>query len=106
MSPSAWEFFYELIKDDLKCKADIIIAISHWFLMDRTNLRCLGLGEEKALRANEGSNGVVFLPNNRNKDSFNYSLRYVLDGKVYKQLQRKIYSFSLFVSPSPGTTTV
>lgn len=83
MSTASWEFFYELIKDDINCKADIIIAISHWFLMDRTNLRCLGLGEEKALRANEGSNGVVSLPNNWNKDSFDYSLRYVLDGKVY-----------------------
>lgn len=29
------------------------------------------------------SNGNVRLPINWNKDSFDYSLRYVLDGKVY-----------------------
>ncbi|XP_055325766.1 proteasome inhibitor PI31 subunit-like isoform X2 [Sitodiplosis mosellana] len=83
MSAAYWKLLYSIIENDIKCKADIIIAIAHWLLVDRANLECLGLGEEKTLRANEVSNGNVKLPNNWNENSFDYSLRYVLDGKVY-----------------------
>lgn len=46
MSTASWKFFYSIIENDIKCKADIIIAIAHWFLVDRANLECLGLGED------------------------------------------------------------
>lgn len=42
----SWVFFYHIIQNDIKCKADVIIAIAHWLLVDRTNLKCLGVGDE------------------------------------------------------------
>lgn len=29
-----WEFMFESIKNDLKTKSDIIVAIAHWYLIN------------------------------------------------------------------------
>lgn len=36
-----WGYFYAGIKDDLKNESDIIVAITHWYMIGR-GIRCLG----------------------------------------------------------------
>lgn len=46
MSPFVWEFVYGRCKKDLNTKADVIIAVTHWFLIERAHFKCLGIGDE------------------------------------------------------------
>lgn len=41
-----WELLYELIQKDLKTESDIIVAITHWYLIKQAGFRCLGTGDE------------------------------------------------------------
>lgn len=41
-----WDLLYELIVNDLKTESDIIVAITHWYLIKQAGFRCLGTGDE------------------------------------------------------------
>lgn len=49
MSKLFWESMYETNKADIECEADFIIAITHWFLIYKVNLRCLGTGDDVSI---------------------------------------------------------
>lgn len=101
-----WELLYKLIEKDLKTESDLIVAITHWYLINQAGFRCLGTGDEvskvldvhfkyvkftfffrfvtqKTLRDNEATNSTETLPENWNENSTAYALRYVHDQKVY-----------------------
>ncbi|XP_055325227.1 proteasome inhibitor PI31 subunit-like [Sitodiplosis mosellana] len=78
-----WELLYKHIEKDIKTETDIIVAITHWYLINQAGFRCLGTGDEKTLRDNEASNSTEILPENWNENSTAYALRYVHEQKVY-----------------------
>ncbi|XP_031633318.1 proteasome inhibitor PI31 subunit-like [Contarinia nasturtii] len=78
-----WDLLYKLIAQDLKTETDIIVAVTHWYLIKQAGFRCLGTGDEKTLRDNEEDNSTETLPDNWNENSTAYSIRYVHDHKVY-----------------------
>lgn len=78
-----WECLYKLIEEDLKTESDIIVAITHWYLIKEAGFRCLSTGDEKTLRDNEESSSTEILPANWNENSTAYALRYVYEHKVY-----------------------
>lgn len=41
-----WDLLYQLIEKDLKTESDIIVAITHWYLIKEAGFRCLGTGDE------------------------------------------------------------
>lgn len=41
-----WECLYKLIEEDLKTESDIIVAITHWYLIKEAGFRCLSTGDE------------------------------------------------------------
>lgn len=41
-----WELLYKLIEKDLKTETDIIVAITHWYLISQAGFLCLGTGDE------------------------------------------------------------
>lgn len=41
-----WELLYKLIERDVKTESDIIVAITHWYLINQAGFRCLGTGDE------------------------------------------------------------
>lgn len=41
-----WELLYTLIARDVKTESDIIVAITHWYLIKEAGFRCLGTGDE------------------------------------------------------------
>ena len=40
-------------------KADVIIAVTHLFLIERGHFKCLGIGNEKTLRDNEMEDAML-----------------------------------------------
>lgn len=44
-----WELLYALIEANLKSESDVIIAITHWFLIKEGGFRCLGTGDNVRL---------------------------------------------------------
>lgn len=40
-----WELLYKLIEANLKNESDVIIAITHWFLIKEGGFRCLSTGD-------------------------------------------------------------
>lgn len=41
-----WELLHKLIENDIKTESDIIVAITHWYLIKQAHFRCLGTGDE------------------------------------------------------------
>lgn len=41
-----WDLLLKLIQKDLKVEADMIVAITHWYLISQAGFRCLGIGDE------------------------------------------------------------
>lgn len=41
-----WDLLFKLIENDLKTESDIIVAITHWYLIKQAGFRCLGTGDE------------------------------------------------------------
>lgn len=41
-----WQLLHKLIENDIKTEADIIVAITHWFLIKQGSFLCLGLGDQ------------------------------------------------------------
>jgi len=77
-----WQLLHKLIENDIKTEADIIVAITHWFLIKQGSFLCLGLGDQKTLA--DGEEGTELLPGNWNTDKTgSYSLRYVYNNTVY-----------------------
>lgn len=44
-----WDLLYRLIERDLKTETDIIVAITHWYLIKEAGFRCLGTGDEVSM---------------------------------------------------------
>lgn len=44
-----WELLYALIEANLKSESDVIIAITHWFLIKEGGFRCLSTGDNVRL---------------------------------------------------------
>jgi len=77
-----WDVLYKLIEKDLKTEADVIIAITHWFLIVNGKFRCLGVGDQKTLSGDEESSEL--LPKDwNNAANGSYSLRYIYNDQVY-----------------------
>lgn len=41
-----WDLLFKLIEKDLKVETDMIVAITHWYLISQAGFRCLGNGDE------------------------------------------------------------
>lgn len=41
-----WDLLYKLIEPDLKTETDIIVAVTHGYLIKQAGFRCLGTGYE------------------------------------------------------------
>lgn len=41
-----WQLLHKIIENDIKNEADIIVAITHWFLIKQGGFLCLGLGDQ------------------------------------------------------------
>lgn len=37
---------FKLVESDIKSASDVIIALTHWFLVKNGGLRCLGVGDD------------------------------------------------------------
>ncbi|XP_041972581.1 proteasome inhibitor PI31 subunit [Aricia agestis] len=74
-----WELTYKSVENNVKDKSDIIIAFIHFNLLKR-GFRCIGIGDELSLSGDEQKSEL--LPTGWNEGK-NYSLRYVLDDKLF-----------------------
>ncbi|XP_068626767.1 proteasome inhibitor PI31 subunit-like [Battus philenor] len=74
-----WDLTFKTVEKDLKRKSDVLIAFIHWNLTKR-GFRSIGIGDERTLTGEEEKSEL--LPNGWN-DKDNYTLRYVLDEKLY-----------------------
>lgn len=41
-----WQLLHKLIERDIANESDIIVAITHWFLIKKGGFLCLGLGDQ------------------------------------------------------------
>lgn len=69
-----WDLLYQTIKKDIKSKSDIIIVLTHWYLIKNSFL-CVGLSDDKTLGEYEYGNEL--LPNFWNDNDETYTLRYI-----------------------------
>lgn len=46
-----WDLLYKLIEKELKTESDVIVAITHWFLIKNATFRCLGTGDEVRMKS-------------------------------------------------------
>ncbi|XP_063395553.1 proteasome inhibitor PI31 subunit [Cydia fagiglandana] len=74
-----WDLTFKTVEKDIKRKSDVLIAFIHWNLTKR-GFRSIGIGDERTLSGDEDKSEV--LPTGWN-DKDNYTLRYVLEGKLY-----------------------
>ncbi|KAJ0182321.1 hypothetical protein K1T71_001690 [Dendrolimus kikuchii] len=74
-----WDLTFKTVEKDVTRKTDVIIAFIHFNLMKR-GFRSIGIGDERALAGDEEKSEL--LPTGWN-DKENYTLRYVLDDKLY-----------------------
>lgn len=74
-----WDLLYKTIETKISKESDVLIALTHWFLV-RNSLLCLGVGDDKTLGQNE--EGTELLPDGWN-DNETYTLRYVFNGNLY-----------------------
>ncbi|XP_013133113.1 PREDICTED: proteasome inhibitor PI31 subunit [Papilio polytes] len=74
-----WDLTFKTVEKDVKRKSDILIAFIHWNLTKR-GFRSIGIGDERTLTGEEEK--TELLPSGWN-DKDNYTLRYVLDEKLY-----------------------
>lgn len=44
-----WDLLFKLIERDLKTESDLIVAITHWYLIKQAGFRCLGIGDEVSI---------------------------------------------------------
>ncbi|KAH8345555.1 hypothetical protein KR084_008965 [Drosophila pseudotakahashii] len=75
-----WDLLYKTIQGEVVKKSDLLIALGHFLLTKHYNFRCVGIGDDKTLPEEEGSE---LLPDNWNDDDTKYSLRYVHDKTLY-----------------------
>ncbi|XP_013183925.1 proteasome inhibitor PI31 subunit [Amyelois transitella] len=74
-----WDLTYKTVEKDIKKKSDVLVTFIHWNLTKR-GFRTIGIGDERTLTGDEDKSEL--LPTGWN-DNENYTLRYVLDGKLY-----------------------
>ncbi|KAI8438873.1 hypothetical protein MSG28_011212 [Choristoneura fumiferana] len=74
-----WDLTFKTVERDIRRKSDVLIAFIHWNLSKR-GFRTIGIGDELTLTGDEEKSEV--LPTGWN-DKDNYTLRYVLEGKLY-----------------------
>ncbi|KAG7310426.1 hypothetical protein JYU34_003203 [Plutella xylostella] len=74
-----WDLTFKTVERDIKRSSDVLVAFIHWNLTKR-GFRTIGIGDERTLTGDEDKSEV--LPTGWN-DNDNYTLRYVLDGKLY-----------------------
>lgn len=41
-----WQILHKLIENDIKSEKDVIIAVTHWFLIKEGGFLCLGTGDK------------------------------------------------------------
>ncbi|KAH8389041.1 hypothetical protein KR200_011973 [Drosophila serrata] len=75
-----WDLLYKTVQSDVNKKPDVLIALVHFLLTKHYNFRCVGVGDDKTLPEEEGSE---LLPDSWNDDDTKYSLRYVHDKQLY-----------------------
>ncbi|XP_017049715.1 proteasome inhibitor PI31 subunit [Drosophila ficusphila] len=75
-----WDLLYKTVQSEVDKKSDLLIALVHFLLTKHYNFRCVGIGDDKTLPEEEGSE---LLPDNWNDDDTKYSLRYVHDKMLY-----------------------
>ncbi|KAH8321705.1 hypothetical protein KR074_012467, partial [Drosophila pseudoananassae] len=75
-----WDLLYKTVQADVNKKADLLIALVHFLLTKHYSFRCVGIGDDKTLPEEEGSE---LLPDSWNDDDTKYSLRYVHDKVLY-----------------------
>lgn len=76
-----WDLLYKTVQSDVNKKADLLIALVHFLLTKYYNFRCVGIGDDKTLPAEE--EGSELLPDCWNDDDSKYSLRYVHGKQLY-----------------------
>ncbi|XP_050682029.1 proteasome inhibitor PI31 subunit [Leptidea sinapis] len=74
-----WDLTFKTVEKDIKRKADVIITFIHFNLIKR-GFKSIGVGDERTLSGDEDKSEL--LPTGWN-DNENYTLRYVLDEKLY-----------------------
>ncbi|RVE51136.1 hypothetical protein evm_004279 [Chilo suppressalis] len=74
-----WDLTFRTVERDIKRKSDVIVAFIHWNLTKR-GFRSIGIGDERTLSGDEEKSEL--LPTGWN-DKENYTLRYVLEEKLY-----------------------
>ncbi|XP_026319953.1 proteasome inhibitor PI31 subunit [Hyposmocoma kahamanoa] len=74
-----WDLTFRTVEKDIKRKSDVLVAFIHWNLMKR-GFRSIGVGDERTLSGDETRSEL--LPTGWN-DNENYTLRYVLDNKLF-----------------------
>lgn len=74
-----WDLTFKTVEKDINRKADVLIAFIHFNLVKR-GFRSIGIGDEKNLSGDEDKSEL--LPTGWNNTE-NYTLRYVLDDKLY-----------------------
>ncbi|XP_055839489.1 proteasome inhibitor PI31 subunit [Episyrphus balteatus] len=81
-----WDLLFKTIEPQVNKNADILIALTH-FVLIKSKFRCLGVGDDKTLSEDEESSEL--LPQGWNDSEDKYSLRYVLDKKLFILLATK-----------------
>lgn len=74
-----WDLTFKTVENDIKRKADVIVAFIHWNLTKR-GFKSIGIGDERSLSGDEEKSEL--LPTGWN-DKDNYALRYVLETKLF-----------------------
>ncbi|XP_046825420.1 proteasome inhibitor PI31 subunit [Vespa crabro] len=74
-----FELLQKLVDNDICKKEDVIILFVHWYII-KCGFKCLGYGDVKLFDTSE--RGSELLPENWNKGP-NYTLRYLIDGKLF-----------------------
>ncbi|KAI5645020.1 PI31 proteasome regulator domain-containing protein [Phthorimaea operculella] len=74
-----WDLTFKTVEKDVNRKADVLIAFIHWNMTKR-GFRTIGIGDERTVTGEEEKSEL--LPTGWN-DKENYTLRYLLDDKLY-----------------------
>ncbi|XP_049883187.1 proteasome inhibitor PI31 subunit isoform X2 [Pectinophora gossypiella] len=74
-----WDLTFKTVEKDIKRNSDVLVSFIHWNLTKR-GFRTIGIGDERTLTGDEEKSEL--LPAGWN-DKENYTLRYVLDGKLF-----------------------
>uniref|UniRef100_A0A1A9WQS9 Proteasome inhibitor PI31 subunit n=1 Tax=Glossina brevipalpis TaxID=37001 RepID=A0A1A9WQS9_9MUSC len=78
-----WDLLYKIIEKDINKKEDVLIAFAHFILSKHLQFRCIGLGQEKILTADDEIASSELLPNNWNADEHQYAIRYIYNKQLY-----------------------